>query len=52
MQMKLCYLYAKNGGDIVAVRLFNILGYGVPSALVAGKFSRDISLIENPLATA
>ena len=46
MQTSLGLMYFRKGLDITVVRLFNILGEGVPASLVIGKFAQEVALIE------
>lgn len=46
MQTSYGLMHAKRGMDIVVARMFNILGAGVPSTLVIGRFAQELAAIE------
>ena len=52
LQTSMALLYAKKGLNIVVARMFNIMGYGVPSNLSIGRFAKEIVLIEKGLKHA
>lgn len=45
-QTSLALAYARQGMDVVVVRIFNIMGEGTPPALAAGRFAEQIIGIE------
>lgn len=49
MQTSLGLMYARRGLDVRIVRIFNIGGYGTPSALALGNFAERIVRIERRL---
>jgi len=46
MQTSLGLMHARAGLDVVVARIFNVCGYGMPSTLSLGRFSKEIALIE------
>ena len=46
LQTQLGIFYARQGLDVVVVRMFNICGAGTPSKLAIGEFARQIVAIE------
>lgn len=47
METETALHYSRLGEDVVVARLFNILGPGIPDSMVAGKFAREITALEN-----
>lgn len=52
MQTSLSLTYTQKGLDVIVVRMFNIIGKGVPPTLAIGKFAREIAAIEKGVQPA